>query len=60
MLINLFQSLIPILIYTGDRTQLNPSEHSIRVPLFQRESDQITSVPDVTIFYTILLCELGT
>ena len=54
-LINLFQCLIPLAVYTRAALWSNPSGHGIRVTLFEQESDQITSIPDVTIVYTILL-----
>ena len=56
ILINLFQYPIPLAVHTGARTPDEPTGHGIRVPLSKRGSDQITSVLDVTIVYTILLC----
>ena len=49
ILINLFQCPIPLEVHIEPVLQSNPSEHGIRVLLFERESDQIAIVPDVNI-----------
>ena len=56
ILINLFECLIHWQFIPKPVLQPNPSEHDMRVPLSERESDQITSISDVTIIYDVLFC----
>ena len=54
-LINLFQCPIPLAVHIRARTPDEPTGNGIRLPLSNGESDQIISVPDVTIIYIVLL-----
>jgi len=56
ILINLFQCHIPLTFHTEPVLLPNSFEHGIQIPRSKRESEQITSVPDITIIYTVLLC----